>query len=43
MCRALVPFPWLSGDLTNVDVAILVQAVDDDGEDEADVAGVVIG
>ena len=27
---------------TNVNVAILVQSVDDEGEDEADVAGVVI-
>lgn len=29
--------------LTDVNVAILVQPVDDEGEDEADVAGVVVG
>lgn len=28
---------------TDVNVSILVQPVDDEGEDEADVAGVVVG
>lgn len=33
---------WVPDQRTNVNVAILVESVDDEGEDEANVAGVVI-
>lgn len=36
------PPPSGSGALTDVNVAIFVEPVDDEGEDEADVAGVVV-
>lgn len=37
------PFHRGPDTLTNVNVAIFVESVDNDSEDEADIAGIVIG